>query len=522
MQREASVAATSTARPRFTSCEVPPPLRGLLLRHPLPGDLDALLGRQGVLHAFTSPAGAAARPPARAGGTRARARGPARRGAPGTPARARASISRYIALRLARFWKSTRWASNSGPSTQANWLFPSIAHPAAAAHAGAVDHDGVEADHGLDAVGPRRLRHRAHHRDRADRQDVVDPLAGLDQGLQPVGDEALLAVAAVVGGDVEGVARRPDLVLEDDERARAAAEDREDAVAGLLQGDRRRVGDRRTDAAADDAGGAEELDLGRLAERADDVEDASRRPRGELRSLVVLPMPWTTIVTSPRSALESAIVIGIRSPCSWTRRITNWPAWRLRAMRGASMRKSLTSGAMKRASSIGNMVKAVECTKRASPKCGFWARSLPEMASRSRSRAQGFRGALAGGRTGSAGKKADSEAVTRSISTLNRPVCALRIPGRDEATAPSSDAPLHRPSRRVPMREEVPAPAGSPGRRLPALRQDRRLGADHRETPGGPRGRAGQGTEGGASLTNSRRLTPTRAKRGSTWSLRGP
>ena len=29
-------------------------------------------------------------------------------------------------MRLARIWKSTRWASNSGPSTQANWLFPSM------------------------------------------------------------------------------------------------------------------------------------------------------------------------------------------------------------------------------------------------------------------------------------------------------------------------------------------------------------------------------------------------------------
>ena len=70
-------------------------------------------------------------------------------------------------------------------------------------------------------------------------------LAGLDQRLQPVGDEALLAVAAVVGGDVERVARRADLVLEDDEVAGAAAEDRDDAVAGLLEGHRGRVGDRR-------------------------------------------------------------------------------------------------------------------------------------------------------------------------------------------------------------------------------------------------------------------------------------
>src|SRR5512132_348091 len=83
----------------------------------------------------------------------------------------------------------------------------------------------------------------------------------------------------------------------------------------------------------------------------------SPAPR-ELRSFVVLPMPWTTMVMSPPSALESAIVIGIRSPCSWTRRMTNWPAWRLRAIRRASMRRNLTSGARNRASSIGNMVEA--------------------------------------------------------------------------------------------------------------------------------------------------------------------
>src|SRR5512136_841903 len=40
--------------------------------------------------------------------------------------------------------------------------------PAAAAHAGAVDHDRVEADDGFDAVRPGQLRDRAHHRHRTD------------------------------------------------------------------------------------------------------------------------------------------------------------------------------------------------------------------------------------------------------------------------------------------------------------------------------------------------------------------
>jgi len=44
-----------------------------------------------------------------------------------------------------------------------------------------------------------------------------------------------------------------------------------------------------------------------------------------------------------------------------------------------------------------------------------------------RSWAQRFRDAIAGGRTGPPGKKADTKAVTRSLSTLNSPVCALRI-----------------------------------------------------------------------------------------------
>ena len=53
-------------------------------------------------------------------------------------ARLRLAVHRVA---LARISKSTWWASNSGPSTQANWLLPSTLHAAAAAHAGAVDHD---------------------------------------------------------------------------------------------------------------------------------------------------------------------------------------------------------------------------------------------------------------------------------------------------------------------------------------------------------------------------------------------
>jgi hypothetical protein len=174
-----------------------------------------------------------------------------------------------------------------GPVHAGELASPVDAHPAAAAHARAVDHDRVEADHGPYAVGAGRLRDRPHHRDGPDGEDVVDPLARREQGLQPVRDQPLLAVASVVRRHVKGVARRPDLVLEDDELAGAAAQDRDYPVPGLLQGHRGRVGDGRPDAAADDAGGPEALHLRGLSEGTDDIEDGLAFPEGveELRGL---------------------------------------------------------------------------------------------------------------------------------------------------------------------------------------------------------------------------------------------
>src|SRR6516165_9607790 len=72
-------------------------------------------------------------------------------------------------------------------------------------------------------------------------------------------------------------------------------------------------------------------------------------------SLVVLPTPWTISVIVPRPGSPSAIVRGMRSPRTYTRTSTNWPAWRLRAIRGASTTKRLISGARNSASMIGNI-----------------------------------------------------------------------------------------------------------------------------------------------------------------------
>ena len=94
-----------------------------------------------------------------------------------------------------------------------------------------------------------------------------------DQLLERVDHEALAAVAAVVGGDRSSSLIAPDLLLEDDQLLVAAAEDRDHVVAGLVHGLGGRVGDRRPDAAADDHDRAVGLDVRRLAQRPDQVEE---------------------------------------------------------------------------------------------------------------------------------------------------------------------------------------------------------------------------------------------------------
>ena len=42
-------------------------------------------------------------------------------------------------------------------------------------------------------------------------------------------------------------------------------------------------------------------------------------------SLVVLPTAWMTSVIVPRSRSKSAMVSGMRSPCSCSMTMTNWP-----------------------------------------------------------------------------------------------------------------------------------------------------------------------------------------------------
>ena len=89
--------------------------------------------------------------------------------------------------------------------------------------------------------------------------------------LQRRGDEAGLAVGAVVGADDEVVAVLLELVLPEDEVLVPEADDAGGAVPGLLEGAQLRVDRRDAEAAADEDDVADLLDVLRQAERADEV-----------------------------------------------------------------------------------------------------------------------------------------------------------------------------------------------------------------------------------------------------------
>src|SRR5205085_12400351 len=60
---------------------------------------------------------------------------------------------------------------------------------------------------------------------------------------------------------------------------------------------------------------------------------------------VVLPTACTTMLIVPPAGSEFSIVSGMRSPCSLTRTMTNWPGFCSRAIREASITKRLIPGA---------------------------------------------------------------------------------------------------------------------------------------------------------------------------------
>ena len=125
---------------------------------------------------------------------------------------------------------------------------------AAAAHSGAVDHDGIEADHGLDAGRPGDLGAGLHHYRGTDGEDLVDVGMAAQRLGEAVGHEALEAGGAVVGAEDQLIAILAEFLLPEDKRLRAKADDADDVAAVLLEGAQLREdrGDAQAAADADD------------------------------------------------------------------------------------------------------------------------------------------------------------------------------------------------------------------------------------------------------------------------------
>ena len=71
-------------------------------------------------------------------------------------------------------------------------------HATTAAHAGSVNHDGIEADHGPDAERNRDLSNGPHHGHGSDGENEVDAEAPGDEFLELLGDQALLAIGCLL------------------------------------------------------------------------------------------------------------------------------------------------------------------------------------------------------------------------------------------------------------------------------------------------------------------------------------
>ena len=144
---------------------------------------------------------------------------------------------------------------------------------AAAAHAGAVDHEGVQRDGGGHAILGGQIDDGLHHRHRADGVDGRRAAAVLvlQQTLEGSGDEAGLAKRTVFGGQQQLVGDGAELVAQHDVGRAAPADDGDELVAGPGQrlGERKEHGGAGAAAHADDP--ADLADVGGLTERPGDV-----------------------------------------------------------------------------------------------------------------------------------------------------------------------------------------------------------------------------------------------------------
>jgi hypothetical protein len=144
---------------------------------------------------------------------------------------------------------------------------------ARAAHAGAVDHDGVQRHQRAHARRARDLGAGAHHGHRPDGHHQVGLLA-LEHLAQRLGDEAWAPGAAVVGAHDHLVAEGAQLVGPEGAAGVAKTHDTGGAVAGLLEGPQLGKHRRHAQAATHQHHMAHPLDVLRQAQRADEVFEA--------------------------------------------------------------------------------------------------------------------------------------------------------------------------------------------------------------------------------------------------------
>src|ERR1035437_5152364 len=105
---------------------------------------------------------------------------------------------------------------------------------AATAHAGAIHHDRVDADHGFDLGCTCGLGTGFHHHRRTDGDDLVDIGMRLKRDLDAVGDKTFHAGRAVVGAQDQFVADGPEGVFPEHQILVAKTQDSDHIGAGFL------------------------------------------------------------------------------------------------------------------------------------------------------------------------------------------------------------------------------------------------------------------------------------------------
>src|ERR1035437_1550497 len=121
---------------------------------------------------------------------------------------------------------------------------------AGAAHAGAIDHDGVERDHGLDAVRARGLNAGMHHGHRSDGHHQIG-LLRIEQVFQCGRYKAGPPKAAIVGANDQFVSEFGQLIGPEHQLVAAKTDDAGGAVTDLLESAQLREDRLHAEAAAD-------------------------------------------------------------------------------------------------------------------------------------------------------------------------------------------------------------------------------------------------------------------------------